>query len=220
MSDPSNKKKAAQLKRPAAPQTLRRSPPARADAPTPAANVTRLQRQVGNRAVQRLLVQREGEGVATVKPSTEARIERARGTGHPLDGSVQTKLGAAFGQDFSGVRVHDSPEADTLNRDLGARAFTTGQDVFFRSEEYRPQTDEGQTLIAHELTHVVQQGGGNPAERPAAQREAIPEEDEALQTKALQREVIPEEDEALQTKALQREAKPEEEEELQMKRKR
>jgi hypothetical protein len=65
-----------------------------------------------------------------------------------------------MGHDFSGVRVHASPEADSLNQDLSARAFTTGQDIFFKQGEYKPASSEGQELIAHELTHVVQQSTG------------------------------------------------------------
>jgi hypothetical protein len=64
-----------------------------------------------------------------------------------------------FGADFSQVRVHTDTQANTLNRTLSARAFTTGRDIFFRQGEYRPGSSTGQELIAHELTHVVQQGG-------------------------------------------------------------
>jgi hypothetical protein len=65
----------------------------------------------------------------------------------------------AFGADFSGVRVHHDAHADALSRPLQARAFTTGQDIFFSQGAYRPGTSSGQELIAHELTHVVQQNG-------------------------------------------------------------
>ncbi len=64
-----------------------------------------------------------------------------------------------MGSDFSRVKVHTDQTADTLNRSIQARAFTTGNDVFFRQGEYNPQSRGGQELIAHELTHVVQQGG-------------------------------------------------------------
>jgi hypothetical protein len=67
-------------------------------------------------------------------------------------------LQKAFGTDFSSVRVHTDSGADTLNKELNAKAFTTGQDIFFRRGEYSPGSDGGKKLIAHELTHVVQQG--------------------------------------------------------------
>jgi len=68
-------------------------------------------------------------------------------------------MGDAFKTDFSGVKVHTGNQSDMLNRSISARAFTTGSDIFFRSGEYNPSISSGQTLLAHELTHVVQQGG-------------------------------------------------------------
>jgi hypothetical protein len=65
----------------------------------------------------------------------------------------------AMGADFSGVRVHTGGQADALNHHLSARAFTTGQDIFFKQGEYSPGSSGGRELLAHELTHVVQQNG-------------------------------------------------------------
>jgi hypothetical protein len=67
----------------------------------------------------------------------------------------------AFDSDFSQVRVHTSIESDNLNRELSSRAFATGADVFFAEGEYNPGTSSGRELLAHELTHVVQQGGAS-----------------------------------------------------------
>lgn len=69
-------------------------------------------------------------------------------------------MGQAMGADFSGVRVHTDARADQLNQSIQAKAFTTGQDLFFRQGAYQPGSREGQALIAHELTHVVQQNRG------------------------------------------------------------
>src|ERR1035438_364027 len=63
-----------------------------------------------------------------------------------------------FGYDFSAVRVHTGATADDLNRTLSARAFTTGQNIVFRQGEYTPDSHAGKELLAHELTHVIQQG--------------------------------------------------------------
>src|SRR5690606_32343190 len=93
-----------------------------------------------------------------VAQSVADQIEAARGGGSRLDESVQAKMESAMGADFSRVRVHTDQRADTLNRSLNARAFTTGNDIFFRQGEYRPDSVSGQKLLAHELTHVVQQG--------------------------------------------------------------
>jgi hypothetical protein len=65
----------------------------------------------------------------------------------------------AFGADFSGVKVHSDAQSDSLNQSLQATAFTTGSDVFFAKGQYKPTSPAGQELLAHELTHVVQQGG-------------------------------------------------------------
>jgi len=122
--------------------------------------IENLQHRLGNRAVQRMIVQRSGVGPAELDDETAARINRERSGGQELDGGVQTGLGESMGQDFSGVRVHTSREADDLNHQLGARAFTTGQDIFFREGEYDPSSAGGKELLAHELTHVVQQNSG------------------------------------------------------------
>jgi hypothetical protein len=95
----------------------------------------------------------------TVDEGTEAEIRGARGGGAALPEGVRTGMEQSFGADFGNVRVHNGPSADRLNRSLQAKAFTTGSDVFFRSGEYNPASGPGQKLLAHELTHVVQQGG-------------------------------------------------------------
>ena len=64
-----------------------------------------------------------------------------------------------MGADFSGVKVHTDAQADQLNQSIQAKAFTTGQDIFFRQGAYQPGSRGGQELLAHELTHTIQQGG-------------------------------------------------------------
>jgi hypothetical protein len=95
----------------------------------------------------------------------EATIQGARGGGGPLARAVRQPMETAFGADFSSVKVHTDGTADALNRGLQARAFTTGQDIFFRGGEYDPRSRSGQELLAHELTHVVQQTGATPRRR-------------------------------------------------------
>jgi hypothetical protein len=89
----------------------------------------------------------------------ESTVNSQRGGGQPLAQSSQDLFGSRFGADFSGVRIHTSSESDSLNRSLNAKAFTTGQDIFFRKGEYNPGGSSGKELLAHELTHVVQQNG-------------------------------------------------------------
>ena len=120
-----------------------------------------MQRQYGNRYVQRVMeLSRQGGGEAEATPEVEAAIEQARGGGRSLDSGIQRQMESAFGTNFSGVRVHTDSTADALNQSLSARAFTTGQDIFFRQGEYNPGSSSGKELLAHELTHVVQQTGG------------------------------------------------------------
>ena len=104
-------------------------------------------------------MQRFAEGAGTASAEVEQGINSARGGGQRLAPDLQTQMGQAMEADFSKVRVHTDARADMLNRSVGARAFTTGQDLFFKQGEYQPKSSEGQKLIAHELTHVVQQNG-------------------------------------------------------------
>ncbi len=112
-------------------------------------------------------------GKGTVNDQLANRIRQRSGRGQALGGGVRDKMESGFGRDFSGVSIHTDNAADEMNRELGARAFARGQDVYFRSGEYNPDTATGQRLLAHELTHTVQQGGGKPAPShatPAVQR--------------------------------------------------
>jgi len=124
------------------------------------AALSTLQQTVGNRAVQRLLTQRSGEGAFDLDDDTATRINQQRGGGQALDSTIQASMGVTTGHDFSGVRVHTDAESHALNEQLSAKAFTTGQDIFFREGAYNPGSSGGQELLAHELTHVVQQSSG------------------------------------------------------------
>jgi hypothetical protein len=89
--------------------------------------------------------------------ATSARIQAARGAGDNLDASIQADMESSFDTSFSDVRVHTGSESTELNHQLGAVAFTAGSDIFMRDGAYQPGSDDGRQLIAHELTHVVQQ---------------------------------------------------------------
>lgn len=94
-------------------------------------------------------------------PSTslENRLNASKGGGYPLSEHVQSEMGAAFGADFSQVRIHTSTPAVQMNQELHAQAFTHGNDIFFNEDKYHPNSSSGKHLLAHELTHVVQQNG-------------------------------------------------------------
>lgn len=201
---------------------------------TPAQKIQRIQREVGNRGVQRMLAQRaEGQGGAfEVDEDTQDRINNLRGGGQPLDVGVQQRMQDAMGYDFGDVNIHTTSEASNLSQTLQAKAFTTGSDIFFNEGAYQPNTSSGQELLAHELTHVVQQGSGQVtgngesmtvnAPDDAFEQQADSAAREAMSTSTgaavpgAQRESLPEEEEEpVQAKALdtavQREGVPEEE---------
>ncbi|MEM9896026.1 MAG: DUF4157 domain-containing protein, partial [Bacteroidota bacterium] len=96
-------------------------------------------------------------------PSIGRTIRNTRGQGSPLPGGVQTQMESGFGADFSGVRIHTGSESVAMNQTLGAQAFTNGNDIHFNQNRFNPATTEGQTLLAHELTHTIQQGASGPA---------------------------------------------------------
>ena len=123
-------------------------------------SLIRLQRQFGNRYVGRVLRQAGAVGdEGGDLDAVERSIDRARGGGQGMDHGTRTRMESSFGADFAAVRIHTDAHADGLNQSLGARAFTTGRDVFFRHGEYNPGSSSGRELLAHELTHVVQQNG-------------------------------------------------------------
>jgi len=197
---------------------------------TPKNPIADLQKQVGNMAVQRMLAQRSGDSAAELDEGTASRINRSRGGGQSIDGTAGEKLGNAMGADFSDVRVHTGKESHELNQQVGAEAFTTGKDIFFSEGAYDPGSSSGQELIAHELTHVVQQGQGMVSGSGSSMTVNEPGDIHEQQADAVAKSVtspnieaheVPEsnlqkqeeEEEELMTKRLQRQ---EEEEELQM----
>ncbi len=90
------------------------------------------------------------------------------GGGSPLDGDVRADMEARMGHDFSDVRVHTGDTADASARSVSAHAYTVGSNIVFQRGTYDPGSSSGQTLLAHELTHVVQQRSGPVDGTPAA----------------------------------------------------
>jgi hypothetical protein len=92
-------------------------------------------------------------------PSFEEQLSRTKGKGFPIPDDVLAEMEHKFGADFSAVRLHTDAEAVAMNQAIAAQAFTHGNDIYFNEGKYAPQTDEGKALLAHELTHIVQQKG-------------------------------------------------------------
>ncbi|MEY3296994.1 MAG: hypothetical protein RLZZ597_254 [Cyanobacteriota bacterium] len=108
--------------------------------------------------------------------SLEAAIHQARGSGQALDPNLQRQMGQAMGADFSGVTIHADSQSDQMNQAIHAKAFTTGQDIFFRQGAYQPSSQSGQELIAHELTHTIQQGASAKVQRKTGDIANLPRE--------------------------------------------
>jgi|GEM_PF-3543321 len=102
-------------------------------------------------------IQMKGNGQYYASPAVTGRINATKGRGQPLPGNTQTEMAHKMGSNFSDVKVHTDSNAVHLNQKLGARAFTHGKDIYFNSNQYNPTTSAGKHLLAHELTHVVQQ---------------------------------------------------------------
>ncbi len=107
-----------------------------------------------------------GAAGGEVGADLESAIENGRHQGQPLPDPVREPMEQAFNADFGRVRIHADGHADALNRAISARAFTSGQDVFFRHGAYSPGSREGQELLAHELTHTIQQGAASQRGAP------------------------------------------------------
>ncbi|GGR65050.1 hypothetical protein GCM10008959_29030 [Deinococcus seoulensis] len=88
------------------------------------------------------------------------RIQARRGAGNPLPEAIQRHLEGGLNHDLSRVRIHDDAEADKLAKGVNAVAFTTGTDIFFQAGRFNPNTQSGLELLAHEVTHTVQQSQG------------------------------------------------------------
>jgi hypothetical protein len=120
--------------------------------------VQMLQRQVTEDKKEEPVQAKEGiDGTTDVTPELENRIQTMRGGGQSLSESSLAFFEPRFGYNFRNVRVHTDSQASEISLKLNAQAFTIGQDIFFSAGHYEPNTSKGQWLLAHELTHTVQQ---------------------------------------------------------------
>lgn len=196
-----------------------------------AQSILSMQRSHGNQAVQRMLGRVQRSSLAEGGPiSSEIsdEINSKRGGGSGLDSTVQAEMSAAMGRDFSDVSVHTDSQSNQLNQELGAKAFTTGKDIFFSEGAYQPSSSDGKQLLAHELTHVIHQDGSSPSgpltlgpADDAYEREADQVASgvssgaagvQAMREESVQRESLEEEEiQAMRDPSIQREEMPEEE---------
>ncbi|MEO1418162.1 MAG: DUF4157 domain-containing protein, partial [Bacteroidota bacterium] len=113
-------------------------------------------------------LQAKGEPLPPSK-DFERNLQNSKGRGQALPEPTQNRMEQGFGTNFVDVRVHTGKDANTMSESVGAQAFTHGHDIYFNEGKYQPGTREGDHLLAHELTHTVQQTGGH---RQAIQKKA------------------------------------------------
>lgn len=99
-----------------------------------------------------------GSGIA-VSTAMESQLAQTQGGGRTMPEGLRNMMETGFGRDFSNVRIHTDSQAVAMSENLSAKAFTLGNDIYFNKGQFAPNTTEGQHLVAHELTHVVQGSG-------------------------------------------------------------
>ncbi|MEM9548289.1 MAG: DUF4157 domain-containing protein, partial [Bacteroidota bacterium] len=104
-------------------------------------------------------VQQKSSGPSRSTRNVESKLGNYRGAGHTMDAQTTAAMEKSFGNDFSKVRIHTGGYAQEMSKQLRARAFTNGHDIYFNSGQYDPRSKEGKHLLAHELTHTIQQKG-------------------------------------------------------------
>jgi hypothetical protein len=120
-------------------------------------------------------IQRQGQDdeFEPVEPAFEDQLSATQGQGAALSGPVRNDMEGAIGADFSGVRIHTGSQAAQMNRSLNAHAFTHGNNIYFNEGQYDTNSTAGKHLLAHELTHTIQQGAAR-SQQPARE-EALPQ---------------------------------------------
>lgn len=108
---------------------------------------------------EKKIQKRAEKSSSDISPSIENTLHATKGGGRSLPAHTLTQMEAAFGADFSKVRIHDNSTAVQMNKNLNAQAFAHGNDIYFNSGKYDTNSVSGQHLLAHELTHTIQQGG-------------------------------------------------------------
>lgn len=126
---------------------------------------------------QKLQPKPESSRATAAPPQIESSLNSSKGNGNPLPAHTKTQLENSFGTDFSNVRLHTDSASVQMNKDLHAQAFTHGSDIYFNAGKYNPESSAGKHLLAHELTHVVQQGlsstNGASHTRNVIQRQSV-----------------------------------------------
>ncbi|MCK8521388.1 DUF4157 domain-containing protein [Aquimarina sp. D1M17] len=133
-------------------------------------------------------IQRSGRGPPVTGAQFENQLHNSTSGGRPLSEPVSNFMESRFGADFSGVRIHTDASAQQMSKQVNAHAFTYGNHIYFNSGKYDPDSSSGKTLLAHELTHTIQQGASPIAQSQVQRKHSFT----AVQKKTiLQRQVAP-----------------------------
>lgn len=110
------------------------------------------------------------EASPTDNSNLESKLNNSKGGGSPLSGKVKNEMESGFSADFSSVRVHNDSNAVQMNKELGSQAFASGNDIYFNEGKYNPNSSSGKHLLAHELTHTIQQGASSAVQPKMIQK--------------------------------------------------
>ncbi|HKI43804.1 MAG TPA: DUF4157 domain-containing protein [Balneolales bacterium] len=147
---------------------MERSPLSRQDVPTASLVGPSIQRKCAHceeEEKKKHIMRKEGSYTGNESESSQfiAELNTTKGVGDHLSNATRASMKSVFGIDFSAVRIHTDATANKLSRNINALAFTVGHDIYFGAGRFAPQTSSGRHLLAHELTHVVQQAQTSPA---------------------------------------------------------
>ena len=121
--------------------------------------------QVQRKPLASFIQKKGSEGGTQASDVVSNKIQASKGSGNAIDAGARTFMENRFGTDFSSVKIHTDNESIQMNRELQSQAFTVGNDIYFNEGKYNPQSESGKQLLAHELTHTVQQSGAPSIQR-------------------------------------------------------
>ncbi|MEO5643879.1 MAG: DUF4157 domain-containing protein [Bacteroidia bacterium] len=119
-------------------------------------------------------IQPKGQREIETSPEFQSKLRSCNGMGQSLPEKEQLEMGSKMGADFKDVKIHTGSEANEMSNSVNAKAFTSGKDIYFSEGKFDLQTSEGKNLLAHELTHTVQQS--NQPQEGSVQRQKVAED--------------------------------------------
>jgi hypothetical protein len=125
-----------------------------------------------------------------VSPNIEKSLDSSKGSGAPLPNQTRGEMESSFGKDFGAVRIHNDSQAADMSKGLQAQAFTRGNDIYFNSGKYNPASTSGKHLLAHELTHTVQQGNEGAVRKYPQMGQQVPTTDKQIRYYSHRNDVV------------------------------